>query len=70
MKPASEIIKAYQVQHPDKRFAITPNVLGVWIDSENQYIPFASCTLTGEWVYMPLDILVDGHKIERNWIPV
>ena len=70
MTPASEVIKRYQAQHPDKRFAITETVLGVWIESEQQYVPFASAALTGEWYYMPLDILIDGHKIDRNWIAV
>jgi hypothetical protein len=67
---ASEVIKGYQAKNPDKKFAITDSVLGVWIEAEKQYVPFASKVLTGEWYHMPMYVLIDGHKIGRNWIPV
>lgn len=64
---ARAAIQPYLTQHPEYKYAITENALGVWIESERRYVPFAGLTLTGTWVYMP-EILINNQKIIRNWI--
>jgi hypothetical protein len=70
MRTAMEVIKPYVEQHPENKFAVTDSMLGVWIESEQRFAPFAAATLTGQWVYMPTEILVNGKRIDRNWIAV
>jgi hypothetical protein len=70
MQTAQEVIKPYIAQHPEHKFAFTDSELGVWIESESRFVPFASLTITGHWVYMPNDILVNGERITRNWIAI
>jgi hypothetical protein len=67
---ALDVLKPYQEQHPDKKFATTDNCLGVWIESDKRFVAFASLGLDSKWYYMPFDILADGKPIKRNWIPV
>ena len=67
MKQASEVIKPFMEQHPDKKFAITPTTLGCWAESEQRYIPFATQTICGDWVFMPYEILANGQRIKYSW---
>ena len=70
MRTSREVIRPYITQHPNHKFAITESELGVWIETENRFIPFASLTILGHWVYMPQEILVNGKRIARDWIEV
>ena len=70
MKPASEVIKPFVSQHPEMEFAITINTLGARLDPNKPFTAFAQLTLTGKWVFMPFEILVNSQSIQRNWIPI
>lgn len=70
MKPAEEVIKPYLKQYPELRFAVTDCTLGFWSNDQERFVPFASLALTGEWFFLPWEILVNGERIKRNWKPV
>ncbi len=66
-KSALEVIALFQAKYPDEIFAVTDSALGVWVGSEGRFVPFAALTITGEWIWMPFEVLADGKRIERKW---
>jgi hypothetical protein len=71
-KTAHQVIeRAYQDQ-PYLNLATTSqeNVIGAWSNEHSRYIIVASLTLTGEWVSVPFELLINGAAPVREWIPV
>lgn len=66
---ASELVKAIAPNNPGKRFAVSLNedVIGVYSDEANRFVSCASLSLTGEWVKMPYEILVNGKLPITDW---
>ncbi len=64
---AQEVIKPFQALYPMWRYASTDREIGVWIDSAGRFVPFAYLTITGDWVFMDYDILVNGQFAVRDW---
>ena len=72
--PAIEVIRnAYQnpananlrLAHNDKQ-----NAIGSWDSRLNRFVMVASATITGQWVEMPYEILVNGKHVVENWTEV
>jgi hypothetical protein len=72
MKTARELVDLLKTQRPELRYAISEHhtEIGVWADSTRTYYPVIRRTITGEWVWTPYDIFVNGQIIDRKWIDV
>jgi hypothetical protein len=62
------ISEAYRTQ-PQLRLATTPkqDVIGSWSPSEQRFVVVACLAITGHWVSMPYELLVNGERIAHEW---
>jgi hypothetical protein len=72
VRSAEDVISQAYREQPNLRLAITPagNVIGSWSESLGRFVIVASLTLTGEWVSMPYEILINGEAPCRDWAEV
>ncbi len=80
---ALEIIKHFQPTNPGRKFAIgrtpqgqygagTETTVGVWSDEANRYFPVFQAVIIpeGSWVESSTEFLVNGNRIEHDWLPI
>jgi len=67
-----EMAEKLAAENPGKRLAYCSltGSIGVWHDKTGKYYPSVARLITGEWVHMPYDILVNGQPVHREWIPL
>lgn len=65
------ILRAYQTQ-PRIRLAINDdaNAIGSWSDELQRFVMVAALTITGPWVEMPYELLINGKRLPNNWTEV
>lgn len=44
--------------------------IGSWDKDQNRYVSVIAYAITGTWVHMPYEILVNGELLKNNWEPV
>lgn len=68
---AREVALILAEQNPAHEFAYTEYEVGARkLGSGERYYPVFAATITGQWVRMETDILVNGKPIERAWVPL
>jgi hypothetical protein len=72
VKPATEVIARAYSEQPNIRLAVTPSgdVIGAWSNQLQRWVIVASLTLTGQWVSMEYEILINGVAPSRDWSEV
>jgi hypothetical protein len=72
VRPVREVIEQAYREQPHLKLATTAaeNVIGAWSNELGRYVIVASLALTGEWVSMPYEILINGVAPVREWIPI
>lgn len=71
--PMTPFAKATEIKrmNPHLRIAYNPKgEVGLWCESLQRFYALACLAITGEWVRMPYEILVDGKPLPRQWIEV
>lgn len=65
------IRKAYQRQPELPTLAISQDgsAIGAWSKEQERFVMVAGHTITGQWVSMPYELLVNGQRIEHGWTP-
>ena len=44
------------------------DAIGAWDVNQSRYVPVAGRLLTGEWVNLPVELLINNKPVERKWI--
>jgi hypothetical protein len=58
--------------NPGRRFAYSQKTasIGVWNPTLNKFQVCVSYAITGEWVFVEFECLVNGKRIEHEWLDV
>ena len=67
---ADRLLSAARKGKPTEKYAktVSGDFVGIWLADLGRFYPVACLLVTGEWVQMDCDYLVNGQRIERNWI--
>ncbi len=67
---AQELLKIAREGKPGVRYVTNDkgNAIGAWDAKLGRYVCVAGLMLDGRWASMPVEILIDGECIKRNWI--
>lgn len=66
------IRRAYQEQSELPTLAINENAdcIGAWDKNQERFVAVAAYAITGQWVSMPYELLVNGKRIAHVWKPM
>lgn len=69
---ASRILREARQAKPHVRYVLNDKqtVIGAWSDALNRYVCVACVAITGEWVSMPYEILVNGEPMHNTWTDI
>jgi hypothetical protein len=69
VRTVHEVIAQAYAEQPNLRLATTPkeDVIGAWSEQYQRFVIVASLTITGDWVSMPYEILINGEAPVREW---
>lgn len=64
-----ELAKGYAESNPGKKFAVDRKglMVGYFNDELRRYVPFVSATITGQFVQIPYEILINGELPKYEW---
>jgi len=70
MDKAQHMLNQAQVAKPHVKYVLNDkrNIIGAWSSTLNRYVCVASLSLTGEWVSMPYELLVNGEPMQVIWV--
>jgi len=70
MKTAQEMLEIAQKGRPEVKYVTNDkgDCIGAWVDNLGRYVTVAGKLITGEWVSMPYELLVNGKPVPINWI--
>ena len=65
-----ELLTIARKGRPTVRYAITAtgDAIGAWVEEYNRFVRVAGKLVTGEWVSLPVEILIDGRPIPAQWV--
>lgn len=65
------ITQAYETQ-PHIRLAVSKSgdTIGSWSEEKNRFVVVAGRYITGEWVSLPYELLVNGKPLVTEWAEV
>ena len=68
----NELLATAFERNPGKRFALNAqkNALAVWSDRLGRWYQVAALAITGEWVSLPYQFLVNGKPIPQQWAEI
>ncbi len=70
MDKAQAVLDRARKEKPDVRYVLNSErtVIGAWSESLGRYVCVACLALTGEWVSMPYEVLVNGQPMVNKWM--
>ena len=67
---AKQLAEKAKADHPDVRYAWADAAVGAFNAACGRFVVVASRLLTGEWVDVPFEVLVNGQPVPRTWTEV
>ena len=71
-RTAQEVIAQAYSEQPHLKLAVNEKqtVIGSWDNNLQRFVAVASLAITGEWVSMPFEMLINGKPMVAEWFPV
>ena len=69
---AQELLKIARNEKPNIKYVTNDkqDTVAAWDEKQGRYVIVAGLLLTGQWAHLPIEILINGEPVKRNWIDI